>query len=450
MKKKIAICLVTLLAVLLATPIQAHALVGGIPPINVVSIDNGSRIESYRLADESQPTYYLNRMSGFAGKTITRVWAHLYHTSGELTMTLLIYSGEPALDALSDPLVEQQVTVLATEGNDWYSFDLTTPLTVPFDTNTLYVGFLRAANPTELIYFGVDNSGNGGDDSFMGYIAGEIPLSSATYVLPYNFMIRAEYLDEGEFTITVDPTDHGTIVADRTHANVEEIINVRVTPDDGYRLVINSLYYNEQMMNGTSFWMPGEDVVITGEFEQIMYNVAVAPLEHGTIETDKDLAGVGDIVTVTITPEAGYRMVAGSLMYNSTAFTGTEFTMPSEDVLVSATFELIPFEIEVEVDSHGSFGSDKELALPGETVTVTVTPNAGYRLVAGSLKYNGIAIEGTTFVMPAASVTITGDFELINQIPDTGDALNMNTVSTMMVLGFALVLGSVKKKKTQK
>jgi len=124
--------------------------------------------------------------------------------------------------------------------------------------------------------------------------------------------------------------------------------------------------------------------------------------------------------------------------------------MPNTDVLIHANFELIPFEISVEADVNGSFGSDKEQALPGEIVTVTVTPKAGYHLVAGSLKYNGIAIVGTTFVMPSASVTITGDFELINQIPNTGDVVNMNAVSTRMLLGFALISGSILTKKRKK
>ena len=448
MKKKIAICLVTLLAVLLATPVQAHALAGGMPPANTISIDNGSVYAAVSLGEQEQPVYFMNSMSGFTGKTITRVWVFLVNEALDVNMNLLIYSAEPAAAELALPLVEQAVTVLASEGEGWYSFDLDTPFVVPADSDTLFVGFSVDANTPVGIYFAYDGVGNSGFESFMGYTPDGIALIS--YDIPDNFMIRAEYLEEGEYTITVTPSAHGTIVADRSRANVEDIINVTVTPDEGYRLVQNSLYFNDNMMNGTSFWMPGEDVVITGEFEQIMYNVDVAPLEHGTIVTDKDVAGVDDIVTVTITPDAGYRLVAGSLMYNSTPFTGTEFTMPSEDVLVSATFELIPFEIAVEVDPNGSFGSDKELALPGETVTVTVTPKAGYRLVAGSLKYNGIAIVGTTFVMPAASVTITGDFELITQIPNTGDAINMNSASTMMVLGFALVLGSVKKKKAQK
>jgi len=449
MKKKIAICLVTLLAVLLATPIQAHALIGGTPPTNTVSIDDGTHYAGTSLGQVNAPVYFMNEMSGFTDKTITRVWVYLINMGINANMTLLIYSAEPAAAELALPLVEQAVTLLASEREGWYSFDLDVPFVVPSDTDTLFVGFSMDANTPAGIYFVYDNKENSGEKSFMGFTPDEYTLAQH-YTIHDNFMIRAEYLEEDEYTITVTPSDHGTIVADRTHANVEDIINVTVTPDEGYQLVDGSLMFNSSLMNGTSFWMPGEDVVITGEFEQIQYNVDVAPLTHGTIEADKTTAAFEDTVSLIITPEAGYRLAAGSLVYNTTPFTGTEFTMPSEDVLINATFELIPFAISVEADPNGTLGADKELATSGETVTVTVTPNAGYRLVVGSLKYNGIAIEGTTFIMPAASVTITGDFELINQIPNTGDVVNSNAASMMMLLGFALVLGSVKKKKTQK
>ncbi len=375
MKRKIAICLVTLLAVLLATPIQAHALAGGMPSANTISIDNGFFNGSYQLTDQTQPSYYMNRMSGFTGKTITRVWAYLESHYTQQTMTLQIYSAEPMPAELSMPIYEQEVTILATEGESWYSFDLTTPFVVPFDTDTMFIGFRREANPTAVLRFSVDNSSNSGMNSFMGF--GPDSNTLASWDLPYNYFIRAEYLEEGNYTISVTPPMHGTIVADKA----------------------------------------------TAAFE--------------------------DTVSLVITPEAGYRLVAGSLMYNTTPIAGTEFTMPSENVVISGTFELIPFEIAVEVDPNGTLGSDKELANPGDIVTVTFTPKAGFRLVAGSLKYNGIAIVGTTFVMPAASVTITGDFELINQIPNTGDA-NVNTASSLMVLGLFLVSGSILSKKKKK
>ena len=521
MKRKIALCLVVLLAMLVINPLEAHAVFDGTPPTNTVSIDNGTSAESYSLADQSQPSFYMNKMFGFSGKTITRVWVYLFPDANAPIndLSLVIYANGIAPAGLADPLVEQAVTIPEYLNVGWFSFELDVPFTVPTDNDTLLVGFRRDANPIGWLLFTVDNSGTGGADSYMGFGPSSNSLLT-TYGINRNFMIRAEY--QVIFSVSVAPTEHGMISANTDSERVGNEVDLTVTPDEGYRLVDNSLMFNGNLITGEYFTMPAEDVVVTGEFEkiphdvgimsldhgtiesdkatagwgdtvtltitpdegyrlvdgsllynsdvlidpefempntgvlihatfeQIQYNVEVAPLTHGTIEADKTTAAFEDTVSLTITPESGYRLAAGTLMYNTTPFTGTEFSMPSEDVLISATFELIPFKISVEADPNGSLGSDKELAAPGEIVTVTVTPNAGFRLVAGSLKYNGIAIEGTTFVMPAASVTITGDFELITQIPNTGDVVNSNAASMMMILGFALVSGSILTKKRKK
>ncbi|TEB07053.1 Listeria-Bacteroides repeat domain protein [Pelotomaculum schinkii] len=75
--------------------------------------------------------------------------------------------------------------------------------------------------------------------------------------------------------------------------------------------------------------------------------------------------------------------------------------------------------------SGGSVGVNPAVAAAGETITVTVTPGEGRRLVAGSLKFNDgttdIEITATggvySFVMPAANVAVTAQFEDISQAP---------------------------------
>lgn len=50
-------------------------------------------------------------------------------------------------------------------------------------------------------------------------------------------------------------------------------------------------------------------------------------------------------------------------------------------------------------------------AKAGTEVTLTVTPITGFRLVEGSLTYNGLPVTGRSFIMPDGDVTITGTFE---------------------------------------
>lgn len=60
---------------------------------------------------------------------------------------------------------------------------------------------------------------------------------------------------------------------------------------------------------------------------------------------------------------------------------------------------------------HGSVVPDKTTAAAGETVTLAVTPDIGYRLKENSLLANGAVIRDNTFTMPDRDVTVTAVFE---------------------------------------
>ena len=59
--------------------------------------------------------------------------------------------------------------------------------------------------------------------------------------------------------------------------------------------------------------------------------------------------------------------------------------------------------------TNGSVLADKSSAGEGETISLTVNPASGYELE--TISVNGTAIEGTTFTMPDADVTVTATFK---------------------------------------
>ena len=59
----------------------------------------------------------------------------------------------------------------------------------------------------------------------------------------------------------------------------------------------------------------------------------------------------------------------------------------------------------------GEITSSATRARPGTNINLTITPDTGKQLKQGTLKYNGNEITGTSFIMPAADVTITAEFE---------------------------------------
>jgi hypothetical protein len=101
----------------------------------------------------------------------------------------------------------------------------------------------------------------------------------------------------------------------------------------------------------------------------------------------------------------------------------------------------------------------------GTEITLTVEPITGYRLKAGTLKYNNgsadVPITGTGFVLPAANVTVTAEFEIIpanytvtiasplqngsvTAAPVSGPQGTTITLTVAPAIGYALKAGSLK------
>ena len=101
-------------------------------------------------------------------------------------------------------------------------------------------------------------------------------------------------------------------------------------------------------------------------------------IEHGTVTVDKEEAIEGEIVTVTATAEAGYKL--DSLTYNGTAISGNTFAMPGEAVEVNATFVEKPAVSgdELTRETTGVEGTNyKDWTATGESGTVYAGNSAG-------------------------------------------------------------------------
>jgi hypothetical protein len=59
----------------------------------------------------------------------------------------------------------------------------------------------------------------------------------------------------------------------------------------------------------------------------------------------------------------------------------------------------------------GAITADPTSARAGTAITLTINPDTGKRLKADTLKMNGTAVTGTSFVMPKRDVLITAEFE---------------------------------------
>lgn len=162
---------------------------------------------------------------------------------------------------------------------------------------------------------------------------------------------------------------HGALEAiPATDLVAGSLVTVEVTPDEGYRLVPETLYaYKRSDAAKTpiliaeregllQFTMPEGDVVLTAQFEKLTApkpkrRITLDPaMSGGTLHlSPADEAQVGTMVAVRIVPAKGFQYKGCSLRYFksdapsvSVHFRDDHFPMPDYDVTVSAEFEYDP------------------------------------------------------------------------------------------------------------
>ncbi|MBQ7691925.1 MAG: leucine-rich repeat protein, partial [Muribaculaceae bacterium] len=238
------------------------------------------------------------------------------------------------------------------------------------------------------------------------------------------------------YTVTVaQGIEHGTVVANKAEYIEDETVILTITPDEGYELTNFSVMNGETpvettaIATGVTFAMPAANVTVNATFTIVDYTITVANnIEHGTVVADKQTANLGETVTLTVTPAEGYELGTLTVMNGETAVettateTGATFVMPAADVNVNATFAIVNYEIVVAECDHGTVVADKQTANLGETVTLTVTPDAGCELkslevIAGADTPVQTTLDnetGTyTFEMPAEIVSVVAEFDYV-------------------------------------
>jgi hypothetical protein len=160
------------------------------------------------------------------------------------------------------------------------------------------------------------------------------------------------------------------------------------------------------------------------------YQVKIPPIGHGSITPNITRAVVGEIVTLLVTADEDYRLKADSLRVNGEPSLpqggGTYYTfpMPVGDATVTAVFEPIgehelKYDIRIDPDVvKGAITANPWHAAEGAHIELSPEPEPGYRLAAGTLgaaREDGgeVPVQGNSFTMPAADVTVWAVFEPI-------------------------------------
>ncbi len=235
----------------------------------------------------------------------------------------------------------------------------------------------------------------------------DVTVANNKFTMPADDVTVTATFKAATYTVTVEQVAGGTITVDKASAQMGDTITVDVTVNVGYTL--DKVLVDGHELTQATFSMPGKDVTVSAVFTANDYTVTVIQKSNGTTSVDKTTAHAGDTITITVTPDEGYEVDV--IKVDDTAITSTVFIMPARNVTVEATYKKAVYTVTCEDAEGGTVSADKATANFGDEITVTVTPSSGYEL--GTIKVDGEAIEGNTFVMPAKNVKVTATFNAI-------------------------------------
>ena len=240
------------------------------------------------------------------------------------------------------------------------------------------------------------------------------------------------------YTITISNDGNGSGTASPSAAVVGTEITLTATPNTGYRFKEWEIISGGVTITNNKFTMPDGNVEVKAIFEKdappapTEYTVTVTSGGNGTASASHAKAVVGTEITLTVTPDTGYRFKEWEIISGGVAITNNKFTMPDGNVEVKAIFEKdappAPTEYTVTVTSggNGTASASHAKAVVGTEITLTATPNTGYRFKEWEVISGGVVITNNKFTMPDGNVEVRAIFAMISQ-QTAPDPVNENT-----------------------
>jgi len=244
-----------------------------------------------------------------------------------------------------------------------------------------------------------------------------------------------------------DTSTNGYVKINYTLATQDTPINLEAKPDAGYILDSWLVYQGtteQEIRNATgntcSFNMPAGNVEVTAVFipKPCTVTLSVDPEGSGSViikDTENDEVSVfiyDETYTLVPTPSDGYDF--SSWTVNSGGVTigsDNKFTMPDEDVSITANFTAKTFNITIDNSiSGGTISNIPGFAEYKTNVSLegaTITPNPGYKFSKWVVTSGGqeITVEDNNklnnppahFEMPAGDVVVSAVFAELQQDP---------------------------------
>lgn len=188
-----------------------------------------------------------------------------------------------------------------------------------------------------------------------------VALDGMSFTMPASTVTLTAEFRKIRYEIRIAPTEHGSIVADKTKAPEGETVTLTAEADEGY--VLWQLYVDADsgamiILDSMSFTMPASPVTVQAVFAQPhAIRIVIDPNANGTVTADRTEAVEGETVKLTAVPDENYALEAFTVLYEGRQIPVEQdgsFVMPAGEVTVSATFKRVAYILSYDANGHGT------------------------------------------------------------------------------------------------
>ena len=220
------------------------------------------------------------------------------------------------------------------------------------------------------------------------------------------------------YSVSVQTDGNGVATASPTSAASGSNVTLSATPKAGYTFKSWQVISGGVSISNNKFTMGSSNVVVKALFEQLpTYNVTV---NSGSANKTKPMAG--EVVTISANAAPSGKVfdkwtTSDGITFANASNAVTTFTMPAKNVTVKATYKDLPagsYAINIQTDGGGIAKASADHAKSGTGITLSATPNAGYKFVSWQVMSGGVTIKDNKFTIGSSSVTIKAIFEKLS------------------------------------
>ena len=298
----------------------------------------------------------------------------------------------------------------------------------------------RGANPGETAVIHVYKDGL--ELSVTSPANGEFTVGGSLSIDQINLIVVSSEPSQYQLTATVTG-GHGTISPTSGTYDEGTVVTLTADPNTGYRVASWSGTNTDGSTANTNTVTMNSNRSVTVQFEQIpatQYQLtATVTGGHGTISPTSETYNEGTVVTLTATPDTGYRVASWSGTNTDSSKANTNTVTMNSNRSVTVQFEQIPatqYQLTATViGGHGTISPTSETYNEGTVVTLTATPDTGYRVASWSGTNTDSSKANTNTVTMNSNRSVTVQFSrtapVINSFTATPSTINEGEFITL-------------------